>query len=203
MKHIFFFIAILALNLPASAGENDAVLQKIETANRNVSTLQAPFVQVKTLASKKTVQMSGTLYYTRMNQMAMLYSQPDGNRFIINNGRMLIASGGQNKTYTLSSTPSMQSLADYLLCALAGKVRDIAQKNNVEMDVQTLPDNYTITLKAKTKQAKGYARITLVYDRKSGLLQRMEMEEFNHTLNVYTISQIKTGSSIPEQTYKI
>lgn len=204
MKRISAFFAALTLMMAANAQTDEAILNKIETANRNVSSLQAPFTQVKTLASKKTVNMSGTLYYSRSDRMAMDYTQPQGNRFVINGGRMLVANGKQPKIYTLASTPSMKSLADYLLNAMAGKVRSILAKNTADLSIQndSQSENYVITLTAKTKQVKGFAKIVLEYNKKTGLFQRMEMEEFNHTSNVYTVSNLKTNVSIPEQTYK-
>lgn len=205
MKRICFFLLLSLCSSIFAANGDDAILARIETANRSVSSLQAPFTQVKTLATKKTIQMNGTLYFSRADRMVMTYAQPDGNRFVINGGRMLVRSGKQDKIYTLSSTPSMQLLSHYLLYAMSGKVRSIVEENKAIVEVQneSSSENYVITLKAATKQAKGFSRITLEYSKKTGLLQRMEMEEFNHTVNTYSISQIKTGVSIPEQVYKI
>lgn len=198
MKHtIAFLLALLAFaTLHAS---NDATLAKIASGNQKVNSLIINFSQTKVLANKQSQSLNGVLYYTNEGKMAMNYEKPAGDRFVISGNKVMHIKSGKRKTFDMAKTASVKSLANSLLWALSGQVQKVADANNADIAVEESSDNYTVTLTARKRQVKGYAKLVLIYSKKNGLLQSLSMEEFNHVVNTYSMQSVKSNTAIADQ----
>ena len=202
MKKFLFLFLLTAFASPA-ATDPEAILDRIETLNKKTTTISASFVQARTLANKKTVTLDGTLYFADGDKMDIIYSAPEGDRFCFNGNKMRQTAKGATHNYDLTKNASMRSLADCLSWAMTGQVRSIAKANNAKIDVQEEDSHYVITLTATKKQVKGYARLTLTYNKKNGLLERLVMEEFSHVINDYQLHSPKANAKLPATAFAL
>ena len=196
-------LAILFATLIATLGANniqaqngEKILDKIESIGKKHNTITGDLTQVRTTAAKSKIDMSGSLNYTDQSQFAINYSTPKGNRTVINGQNMLLIAKGKTQKFNLPKSPSMQKLANFLLDAMGGKVRNIANSNNADYSVSEADGNYVVEMMARKKAAKGYASIRLVYRQSDCIMIEMETVEFSGVANLYKMSSIKVNGSI-------
>ena len=116
---------------------------------------------------------------------------------------MLLVAKGKNQKFNLPKSPSMQKLASFLLDALGGKVRNIANSNNASYTVSEEGNTYVVEMTARKKAAKGYSYIKLVYRQSDGVMTFMETREFSGVSNTYTLTDIRRNSSIDKSVYSL
>lgn len=200
MKKILMLLMSALVATSAWAAGDDATLEKIESANKKINTLQANFSHIKCL-NKKETKREGTLYFA-VDKLSMVFSQPAADRFVIANGSMMVKDGKKGvKKYDLSKVKTMKSLSDCLLWAMHGEVRKIAKANDAEIAITENGNSYIITLTAKKKQVKGYTKIVIEYIKKNGAIQRMVMEDAAHTVNTYELSGSKPNATLPSDCF--
>lgn len=191
----------ISASFSLSAANEAEILAKIASSNKQTTSIEGAFKQTRTNAAKVKVTMSGKLYYKNTRQLSMLYSQPATDKFIISNGVMYMKTGSKTTQYTLSKSPAMNKLADYLLKAFAGQVSEIAKANNADCSVSDDGKNYVVKLSAKKTAAQGFAKITLKYRKSDCALVYMENEEFNHLVNTYELTGIKRNVSVSNNVF--
>ena len=201
-------LAILFATLIATLGANniqaqngEKILDKIESIGKKHNTITGDLTQVRTTAAKSKIDMSGSLNYTDQSQFAINYSTPKGNRTVINGQNMLLIAKGKTQKFNLPKSPSMQKLANFLLDAMGGKVRNIANSNNADYSVSEADGNYVVEMTARKKAAKGYASIRLVYRQSDCIMIEMETVEFSGVANLYKMSSIKVNGSIDKTAF--
>lgn len=193
----FILASFMLLCGIAMQAQDNAVLQKIESANASMPNIEAHFVQTKHIvANDKKIVTEGTLYIADSNKMAMYYNEPSTDLLVINGEQFYMKQGKRNKMYNTAKNKPMASLSNTLLSCVRGKVEALAQENNADITAQKSDKGYEVTLISREKKTKGYAQIDLVYDAKSMILVYMKMTEFNGISNTYEMSQIKTGIEI-------
>ena len=87
----------------------------------------------------------------------------------------------------------MQKLATFLIDAMAGRVRSIAEANNADCTVTEAGGNITVAMTARKKAAKGFASIRLVYRQSDCVMTEMETVELNGQSNLYKLAEIKVN----------
>lgn len=196
MKKILF-ATVMSLFAIVMQAQDNALLQKVESANAGMPNIEAHFVQTKHLvATDKQIVTEGTLYIADNDKMAMYYNEPSSDLLVINGEQFYMKQGKRARLYNTAKNKPMASLSNTLLSCVRGKVADLAQQNNADITAQKGSKGYEVTLVSREKKAKGYAQIDLVYDAKSLILVYMKMTEFNGISNTYEMSQIKTGATI-------
>ena len=195
LKTFTIIFCTVATALGVQAQQNDKALDKIEAAGRNHTAITGTLTQVRTTAAKAKIDMAGTLAYTDQSQFAINYTTPAGNRTVINGQNMLLVDKAKNKNqkFNLQKNASMQKLATFLIDAMAGRVRSIAEANNADCTVTEAGGNLTVAMTARKKAAKGFASIRLVYRQSDCVMTEMETVEFNGQSNHYKLAEIKVN----------
>lgn len=186
MKRIAFFIATLFVVTVAFAGGKS---------------ISCDFEQVKHLKIVKTpVESSGKLYYEGEN-MAMIYSKPEGEYFKITETTISMLAGKKKINSKLSSNAQFKQLRDLLILSMKGDTEGLANLTNANVEKKSTQkyDEYLFT--SKTAVKKGYNKIILRYNRGSKALEYMELHQPNGDNTTYTLKNIKTGAAIPSGTF--
>ncbi len=203
MTKIILTLSFLLCTLFTQA-QDQKILQDIQNANSSIKSLESHFVQTQTLAAKKkTVTTEGTLYLQDSDKMAMHYNAPSTDLLVINGNDFYMSRGGRKKLYNTAKNAMMERLQATLLHCLHGQPTPLAQKNESELSIATTKEAYIVTLTAKKKQSRGYAKIVLTYDIKTKLLSSMQMDEFNGNSTTYTMSNIKTNTSLDSAVFNV
>lgn len=201
MKRLLFILGLfVCIGLHA---QND-ILSEIEKGNAAYNTIQGDFTQTKTLAAKGTkVQSEGMLYISGDHQMAQHYQAPSADVLIINGNDFYMVRGKKKNKFNTAKNKTMRSLRNTLLYCVHGKPAALAAENGAEITAVQKSDGYEVTLVSTKKTARGYAKIVLLYDLKTKLLTRMQMNEYNGNSTLYQMSGLRTNQPIDASVYVI
>lgn len=201
MKRLLFILGLfVCIGLHA---QND-ILSEIEKGNAAYNTIQGDFTQTKTLAAKGTkVQSEGLLYISGDHQMAQHYQAPSADVLIINGNDFYMVRGKKKNKFNTAKNKTMRSLRNTLLYCVHGKPAALAAENGAEITAVQKSDGYEVTLVSTKKTARGYAKIVLLYDLKTKLLTRMQMNEYNGNSTLYQMSGLRTNQPIDASVYVI
>lgn len=201
MKRLLFILGLfVCIGLHA---QND-IVSEIEKGNAAYNTIQGDFTQTKTLAAKGTkVQSEGLLYISGDHQMAQHYQAPSTDVLIINGNDFYMVRGKKKNKFNTDKNKTMRSLRNTLLYCVHGKPAALAAENGAEITAVQKSDGYEVTLVSTKKTARGYAKIVLLYDLKTKLLTRMQMNEYNGNSTLYQMSGLRTNQPIDASVYVI
>ena len=201
MKRLLFILGLfVCIGLHA---QND-IVSEIEKGNAAYNTIQGDFTQTKTLAAKGTkVQSEGLLYISGDHQMAQHYQAPSTDVLIINGNDFYMVRGKKKNKFNTAKNKTMRSLRNTLLYCVHGKPAALAAENGAEITAVQKSDGYEVTLVSTKKTARGYAKIVLLYDLKTKLLTRMQMNEYNGNSTLYQMSGLRTNQPIDASVYVI
>ncbi len=171
MKKIFT-IALLLCSLVAGA-----------------QTWEGTFTQAKTLKiSGRVIKSEGNISYTAPDQLAMLYTQPDGDYFIIDGPYLRMDLRGVSLDVNTSKNKTVQLQRNAILYSIAGRYEDIAQEMDADCTVSDgAAGGRHVVIKVRNKLPKGYSGMELDYE-KDGRLKRMVLEEFGGISTEYLLT---------------
>lgn len=147
------------------------------------------FTQTKTLqVSKKTIKSAGDITFTAPDQLAMLYTQPDGDFFIIDGDFLRMDMRGVALEVDARSNKTIAQQRNALIYSCTGQYEKIA----TEMDAAcTVTDGKNggkhVVIKVRKPLPKGYSGVELDYN-KAGILTRMVLEEFGGISTEYLLN---------------
>lgn len=202
MKNLILCAAALLLSVCAFAAEPQEILSKIEKTNSTYTSLKGGFTQTKVLPTKARKNLKGDFYFSASDNLALIYTEPATDRVIISGGKLYLNRNAKASQYELAKSAAVAGLANSLLYAVRGKAKDLAEANKADITVLQDTKYYTVTISAKTQAARGYARITLKYRVSDCVLEVLEMEEFNHTVDVYQMNSITKNQSVDASVFK-
>lgn len=224
-KTITLLTLLLTLSaaLPAQTitAKDSVILNKLITTNKQYRSIQNTFRHDLIKIKKKTIQHRyGTLYYQQVTpakhgdteaKIAMRYTQPQGEYYIITTTHLHNGIDGHNLHFNYRFVPLMKLLGNALAWAMNGDIYSIY--NDLHTDFQLTSDahHYIITLTVQKGYNKGITKMILKYDKTTCLIDYMEMEEKLGLIHKYTMgldSKDKRhhpllNTPINDQVYKI
>ncbi|MBE6223276.1 MAG: outer membrane lipoprotein carrier protein LolA [Bacteroidales bacterium] len=172
MKKLLISITLMALALSAGA-----------------QNFEGTFKQAKTLkVSGKVIKSEGEITYTAPDQLAMLYTNPEGDYFIIDGPYVRMDMRGVAADVNTDTNKAVKPQRNAILYSIAGKYKDIA----TEMDAECVESagkggGKHVVLKMRKPLPKSYTGMELDYD-KNGRITRMVLDEAGGISTEYTIT---------------
>ena len=148
---------------------------------------EGTFKQVKTMkASGKVVKSEGTVSFTAPDQLAMLYTVPDGDYFIIDGPFIRMDMRGVAADVDSNSSKLVRSQRNAILYSITGQYEDIAKEMDADCTVTEKAGAKHVSIKARQVTPKGYSGMELDYNKK-GALTKMVLEEFGGISTEYQL----------------
>ena len=172
MKKIIALAALLLFALTAGA-----------------QSFEGTFTQAKTLkVSKKVIKSEGEIVFTMPDQLAMNYTHPEGDFFIIDGPYLRMDLRGVAVDVDTRSNKTVAQQRNALIYSLSGKYEDIAKEMDATCEVSAGKNGGKhVVIKVRKQLPKGYSGVELDY-RKDGKLVRMVLEEFGGISTEYLIT---------------
>ena len=149
---------------------------------------EGTFKQAKTLkVSGRVIKSEGNITFTAPDQLAMLYTNPDGDYFIIDGPIVRMDLRGVTLDVDTSTNKLVASQRNALLYSLAGKYEEVAKEMDADCTVTQKNGGKHVVIKARKVQAKGYSGVELDYG-KNGRITRMVLEEFGGISTEYVLT---------------
>ncbi|MGN0190034.1 MAG: outer membrane lipoprotein carrier protein LolA [Candidatus Cryptobacteroides sp.] len=164
--------------------------------------IQASFVQTGT-NNGKVVSGEGTIYYAAPTSLALRYSTPEGECFVIDGDRVYVNKAGKVKYFDAKKNAPMRTMSQTLLSCIEGDVDAVAQANEADVMSSETAKIRKITVTAKKKSVRGYETIELRYRKSDGMVEYIKLIEFNGNVNEYMISACKRDVQLPADAFTI
>jgi len=182
--------------------DDAAILSKIKSANIQIKSVESAFKETKVLkANGKKVEKSGTCYFVATTKLAMHYSQPTGEKMVINGKDMLIIRDGKTRSFNTDKNARMKNLSTILLCSVHGEIEKLCQEVSATYTATEKGDSYCVVIKATKKSSKGYSLIEITYSKADGLIKQMVMTENSGDVTTYTLSGAVKNKAIAESNF--
>lgn len=148
---------------------------------------EGTFTQAKTIkVSGRVVKSEGNISYTAPDQLAMLYTNPDGDYFIIDGPYLRMDLRGVALDVNTDNNKTVKSQRNAIIYSVAGRYEEIAQEMDADCTVTPRGGGKHVSIKVRKTLPKGYSGLELDYD-KSGQLTRMVLEEFGGISTEYIL----------------
>ena len=173
MKHITLAILAVLFSITAFAQQ----------------TFNTDFTQTKMMKlSGKTTDKVGHIVFDGKDQLRMIYSEPQGDYFIIEGNQVKINMDGKKADLDANKVKMVGLQRATLLNCLSGNWEQAAIDNNAETTVTEDKGMRIISINAKGKVPKGgYKSVELTYRLSDGGMVRMVLEEAAGVINTYEI----------------
>ena len=173
MKHITLAILAVLFSITAFAQQ----------------TFNTDFTQTKVMkVSGKTTNKVGHIVFDGKDQLRMIYSEPQGDYFIIEGNLVKINMDGKKADLDANKVKMVGLQRATLLNCLSGNWEQAAIDNNAETTVTEDKGLKIISINAKGKVPKGgYKSVELTYRLSDGGMVRMVLEEAIGIINTYEI----------------
>lgn len=199
MKKVVLYLALMfcASILPAQgfSPADSAILTRILVQNRHYHSTQAPFKH-DIIKKGKTSHKQGTFYCERITpteqggveaKIAMLYSQPKGDYYVITPTYLYNGLNGKHLSFNFKYISLMKLLGNAMAWAVNGDVYSIYNNFTVNYKISSDQSNYIITLSSDESFNKGISRLILKYNKSTCLISYLELEEKFGIVHKYTM----------------
>ena len=173
MKHITLIVFALLFSVSAFA-------QQI---------FDTDFTQTKLMkVSGKTTDKAGHLIFDGNDHLSMIYSEPEGDYFIIEGNQVKINMDGKKADLDADKAKMVKLQRATLLNCLSGNWEQAAEDNNADLTVTEENGFRNVLIKAKGKVPRGgYSSVELTYRLSDGMMIKMVLEEAIGVINTYEI----------------
>lgn len=199
MKKTIFTICLAAISmcLAAQTDIQSAILKQHKAGE----TVVGQFTQVDAQPKlKKQTTQKGTYYFQAPSNMRMDYTEA-GNYNLILEGTFNVCRNGKIQKLPIKNPDSKTAiLRQTLLYAMAGQVDEICKLNKAKATCTEKGGQYICQIQRDVKA--GINSLTLIYDKKTGVLLSIRLTEANGNYTEYSISDVKTGVSIDSTKWK-
>ncbi len=171
MKHITLIIIAVLFSITAFAQQ----------------TFDTDFTQTKLMKiSGKTTDKAGHLTFDGVDQLSMIYAEPEGDYFKIEGNMVKINMDGKKADLDAEKVKMVGLQRATLLNCLSGNWEQAALDNNAELTVNEEKGLKTISIVANGKVPKGgYKSVVLTY--RGDTMIKMILEEAIGIINTYEI----------------
>ena len=199
MKKIFLImlLCVMALAVPAQtpAGQQ-AAIQAISRATAKMKTMQADFVQTKTLKMLGDKMVAhGRMAYQQSDKLRWEYTTPYAYTFILNGSKVTLRKGKRSDVIDVNRNRMFKEIARIMMNSMAGQC--ITDSKTFKVSVKTDAQHYTATLLPLKKDMKQmYTRIVLVFGRQPATVSRVMMYERNGDCTDIVLKNVRTNAAV-------
>jgi outer membrane lipoprotein carrier protein len=181
-----------------NAEQGAAALVKAQDSYRQVNGLSARFVQSSFLAALETSEVSqGQVRYSRPGKMRWDYDYPRRETFLINGGDAWFYQPELNQVM-IDNLANMTS-GDLPLLFLSG-VGDLQSQFKLKEACQ---GKSSTTLMMLPRKAGALGSVKLVFNNKSGLPEKFEIEDVSGNTNSITLSELNASAAPAAEIFKL
>jgi len=206
MKKIFVIIIFLPVFLiaqkTATAEQQNAVIEKITAASKNMQTLVCNFTQTRemTILNEKIVS-SGKMYYRNDNRLRWEYSDPF-NALIINGKQMGMLTAKGKTAVSGGMAYLFKGISEVMMNGISGK--NLTDKKRFDIQIYILENTCNVILTPKQAQMKkAFSQIIITFGTKDYLAQKVEMKEPSGNITTIQLTEKQINTKIPDDLFAL
>lgn len=201
MKKIIAIVTFFLMASQIQAQDYD-LIKRIKDANGKVNSLEADLANVM-VKPRKTLSQNGKLYMISPQCFCAQFTT--GKYMIANEKKLKMDIGLFHGTFKLRDGGMMQSLTNIFLYGFQGRVQDLANENNYNIETSTEGDFYVVTETAKRKKiiGVGYRKAVFKYNKSDLLLKEIVLFDYSDNVDTYTVSNVKYNVKVDPKRFEI
>lgn len=155
----------------------DSFRERLAQASRENRTIQCDFTQHRQVRRMKgEIELKGRFYYDNAKAMALVYTQPAGDKVIIREDRIILKTAGQVTQTATSANPMLQQVALMIRASMTGDLKQFGE--GWQIGYEEKEGVGIVRMTPLSRRARKYIdSITLRFDMRSMTLDRMELNE--------------------------
>ncbi|MCC8039420.1 MAG: outer membrane lipoprotein carrier protein LolA [Bacteroidales bacterium] len=205
MRHLLILLSlcIASFTLGAETFSQEAALKEISTAAAAINTLQADFVQTKSLKMLGDKMVSrGKMLCEQPGRLRWEYTSPYTYTFILNANKVLVKKKDRSDVIDTSQNAMFREIARIMMNSVLGKC--LTDKNDFKATVAQKSGGYIVTLLPQKKEMKQmFTKILLHYNKQQAMVTQVEMYEKNGDSTVIELKNLKKNAPIDAAQFKI
>lgn len=201
MKAIFTLVFCFCTAFSALA-QRDAI-EEISKTTSSIRTMQCNFVQTKTLKMLDDKMVSkGKMWCTHPSHLRWEYTTPYSYSFILNENKVSLKKGNRNNIVNANHHKSLREIIQIMVPNSLCKI--LTEKKDYDVAIISRDKLHILELTPQKKEIKQmFSLITFYYNRQTGVMDKVEMQEKNGDCTVIEFSSVKKNITIDESVYKL
>lgn len=211
MKSLLSLLLFLAAFVPVGLSAQKAVdaaeaaqmMAQINDAARTTTSLQATFVQTKSLrVLNSRLVARGTMHYRQPAQLRWTYTTPYRYTFVLNGRKVMLKSDKQTQVVDVEQNKVFRRIAQIMMDSMTGRCLNDRRSFKVGMFSE---GNHWVArltpLQSEMKQL--FSSLSLTFDALRHIVVRVEMKEKTGDTTLIELQQIKKDAPIDAQLFKV
>lgn len=203
---MYKFIAVvtsllLCVNVTCAQVE-DSFESRIESVSAQNKTILCDFVQTKKVKNiKGEIVSNGEFYYDNSGMLALIYSQPQGDRVLINGETFTVVTAGKKIEGKAGDNPMMMQICNMLQACMSGDVTKLGR--GWQMNIEENELRYSVTLQPSDRRTRKYIESLLMrFDKQDMTLSELRMNETSGGYTNYTFTNKEINKDIDPLKFK-
>jgi outer membrane lipoprotein-sorting protein len=192
-------IAFLAAKAQDVSDDDRRTLQKIKEANSAYTSITSPFKQTRHLSMLGDNTVSGGMfYYRKPEQLAMKYTQPEGDLLLINGNQFVLVTAGKERKVSSKNT-KMEGMKTILSACLQGDVEQM-EAEKITCTRQAKYEVVVADLNEKGNRS-GISRVIVSYSKTDLSPASIQTIEADGSYTLYELTDKKLNQPIAEEAF--
>lgn len=205
VRKLSFILISLLLSVAgfAQTSSQAQIIQKISAATQGMKSMQCDFVQTKTVKMLNDKMVSrGKMAYQQANKLRWEYTSPYTYTFILNDTKVSLQKNKRNDVIDVSKNKMFKEIAAIMMNSVVGKC--LTDTKSFKTTITENAAEYVATLVPQKKEMKQmFKKIVLHFNKKQGVVVRVDMYEKNNDTTVITLENIKKNTKIDAKTFAV
>ena len=182
--------------------DTNALKLKIESSSRITNTLEADFLQEKTLSMlSEKITSKGHFVFKKDNLLRWEYTSPSKYLIVINKEKILIKDEKKTNKYNMNTNKVFKEINDIMLSCVQGT---IFRSDKFKTQYFENEKFYKMELLPRAKNMKGtFKKINLYFDKNVTSVAKMEMMEVNDDLTLIEFLNKKINAPVADTNFII
>ncbi|MDR2823784.1 MAG: outer membrane lipoprotein carrier protein LolA [Prevotellaceae bacterium] len=207
MKNLILSLMLLlpllaAAQKPATAEQQQSVIQKIADAASKMQSLVCNFTQTREMPIlNEKIVSTGKMYYRAENMLRWEYSSPY-NALIINGKKMAMKTGEGTTAVSSGMAYLFRGISDVMLNGISGK--NLTDKKRFDITIYITENAFEVVLTPKQAQMKkAFAEISIVFNAKTCLADKVIMKEASGSVTTIQLADKQLNTEIDDSVFAI
>ena len=182
MKRYLIILMMSMVSIVVSAQNNQKIIDHINQVAHSLKSMQADFVQTKTMKMLGDKMVSnGKMYYQQSDKLHWEYTTPYTYTFILNGDKVLLKKGTRKDVIDVNKNRVFKEIARIMMSSMVGTC--LTEKKDFSISVVESDQSYTATL-------------ILTFTKKTSMISRVVMYEKNGDNTEIVLKNVVTNKTI-------
>ena len=203
MKKLGLFTLVLFSSITINAQTvNDAdatTLSKIKQANEKHTSITSTFNQTKHMPILgEKILSKGSFYYSKPEQLAMVYEDPKGDLLLINNDKMVMVTSGKRREASTKSNAKTRGMKNILASFIQG---DVMLVEADKITCKETPKHIVVTAEIGKSNKSKIDKVVASYDKSDYTIAVIRTEDPDGTYTEYELVSKQLNTPVDQKVF--